>query len=100
MTQTPATATAGARRADRSLRGLMGYFFKLGMSGFGGPIALVGYISPFVMVTATAVLYARYQGLSSVHAIFLGVGPAVVAIIAIAATKLARSTNKSDPCCG
>jgi chromate transporter len=32
-----------------------------------------------------------------VHEIFLGVGPAVLAIIAIAAYKLARSTNKGDP---
>ena len=31
------------------------------------------------------------------HSLFLGVGPAVLAIIAIAAYKLARSTNKVDP---
>src|SRR6185503_20135250 len=37
------------------------------------------------------------EGLGAVHAIFLGVGPAVLAIIAIAAYKLARSTNKTDP---
>src|SRR5882762_6749654 len=27
-----------------SLRQLTGYFFKLGYSGFGGPVALVGYM--------------------------------------------------------
>src|SRR3977135_4335281 len=27
-----------------SLRELTGYFFKLGYSGFGGPVALVGYM--------------------------------------------------------
>ena len=27
-----------------SLRQLVGYFFKLGYSGFGGPVALVGYM--------------------------------------------------------
>ncbi len=154
MTPTPAISQPATQDSDRSLRGLMAYFFKLGASGFGGPIALVGYmqrdlveqrgwyteqefqqgvavaqmmpgplgaqvamwlgfleagtrgaiavtvpfvISPFVMVTATAVLYAYYQGLSWVHAVFLGVGPAVVAIIAIAATKLARSASKRDP---
>jgi chromate transporter len=32
-----------------------------------------------------------------VHDVFLGVGPAVLAIIAIAAYKLARATNKTDP---
>jgi chromate transporter len=139
---------------ERTLRGLVRYFLKLGGSGFGGPIALVGYmqrdlvedrrwyteqefqqalavgqtmpgplaaqaamwfdylhagargalavtlpfvVPPFLIVTAVAVLYAEYQGLSWVHAIFRGVGPAVLAIIAIASYKLARSTNKRDP---
>lgn len=139
---------------QRSLGGLVRYFLKLGSSGFGGPIALVGYmqrdlveergwftedefqqaiavgqtmpgplaaqaamwfgylqagargalavalpfvIPPFLIVTAIAVLYAEYQGLDWVHAVFRGVGPAVLAIIAIAAYKLARSTNKADP---
>ncbi len=138
----------------RTLRGLVRYFLKLGASGFGGPIALVGYMQrdlveqrrwftehefqqalavgqtmpgplaaqaamwfgylhagargaaavalpfvlpPFVIVTVVAVLYAEYQGLDWVHAVFRGVGPAVLAIIAIAAYKLARSTNKTDP---
>jgi len=130
------------------------YFLKLGSSGFGGPIALVGYMQrnlveqrgwfteteyrqglalaqtmpgplaaqlamwfgylhagalgaaavavPFIapaclLVIAVAVLYTNYQGLAVVHEIFLGVGPAVLAIIAIAAYKLARTTNKGDP---
>ena len=138
----------------RTLRGLVAYFLRLGGSGFGGPIALVGYmhrdlveerdwfseeefqqglavgqmmpgplaaqtamwlgyleagargaiavalpfvLPPFLLVTAVAVLYSEYQGLGAVHAIFRGVGPAVLAIIAIAAVKLARSTNKADP---
>jgi len=137
----------------RTLRGLVRYFFKLGSSGFGGPIALVGYmhrdlveergwyseeqyrqalavgqtfpgplaaqtgmwlgyleagargaaavilpfvLPPFLMVTAVAIVYAKYQGLSIVHSIFAGVGPAVLAIIAIAAVKLARKTNQRD----
>ncbi len=132
----------------------MRYFLRLGGSGFGGPIALVGYmhrdlvedrrwyseaefqqglavaqmmpgplaaqlamwlgylqagwrgavavsvpfvLPPFVIVTVIAVLYAKYQGLEWVHDVFLGVGPAVLAIIAIAAYRLARSTNKTDP---
>lgn len=138
----------------RTLRGLVCYFLRLGCSGFGGPIALVGYMQrdlvaargwftedeyrqglalaqtmpgplaaqlamwfgfleahargaaavaiPFVLppcllVTAVAVVYAKYQGLAVVHEVFLGVGPAVLAIIAIAASNLARATNKSDP---
>jgi chromate transporter len=147
-----APATKPAER--RSVRGLIRYFAKLGSSGFGGPIALVGYmhrdlveergwyseeeyrqalavgqmfpgplaaqtgmwlgyleagwrgalavivpfvLPPFLMVTAVAIVYAKYQGLAVVHDIFAGVGPAVLAIIAIAAVKLARKTNKSDP---
>jgi chromate transporter len=138
----------------RTLSGLVRYFLRLGCSGFGGPIALVGYMQrdlvesrrwftedeyrqglalaqtmpgplaaqlamwfgfleaglfgaaavavPFVLpacllVTVVAVVYAKYQGLALVHQVFLGVGPAVLAIVAIAAYKLARSTNKLDP---
>ena len=138
----------------RTLRGLIRYFAKLGSSGFGGPIALVGYmhrdlveerrwfsekefqqalaigqtmpgplaaqtamwlgylhagargavavaapfvVPPFVFVTAIAVLYAEYHGLSWVQSLFRGIGPAVLAIIAVAAVRLARSTNKTDP---
>ena len=155
--QTVETAEAvvpGRRREERSLCGLVRYFAKLGAWGFGGPIALVGYmhrdlvedrrwyteaeyqqalaigqtmpgplaaqaamwlgylergargaalvalpfvLPPFLIVTAVAVFYAEYQGLPWVSDIFFGVGPAVLAIIAIAAVKLARSTAKRDP---
>src|SRR5205814_10070893 len=60
-------------------------------------VALPFIVPPFLLVTAVAALYAHYQGLSQVESIFFGVGPAVMAIIAIAAYKLARSTNKRDP---
>jgi chromate transporter len=150
----PAEERPARPHDKRTLAGLARYFLKLGGSGFGGPIALVGYMQrdlveqrrwftedefqqalavgqtmpgplaaqtamwlgylragargaaavtvpfvlpPFLLVTAVAVLYAQYQGLAWVHAVFLGVGPAVLAIIAIAASKLARSTNKRDP---
>src|SRR3989440_2642864 len=141
-------------RPGRTLGGLVRYFLKLGAYGFGGPIALVGYMHrdlveqrswfnddeyrqglalaqtmpgplaaqlamwmgfltrgiigsaavavafvapPFVLVTAAAVIYVENQGSSVVHALFRGVGPAIVAIVAIASVKLARTTNKRDP---
>ena len=34
----------GTRGPGRTLRGLLRYFLSLGSSGFGGPIALVGYM--------------------------------------------------------
>src|SRR3954452_19899057 len=130
-----ALAPTGVRRpaGPRTLRGLVGYFLRLGSSGFGGAIALVGYmhrdlvedrrwfteqefqqglavgqmmpgplaaqtamwlgylqagawgalavaapfvLPPFLFVTAIALVYAHYEGLAAVHAIFLGVGPA------------------------
>ena len=145
-------ASAGA--GGRTLGGLVRYFARLGAWGFGGPIALAGYmrrdlvegrgwyrddeyqqglavaqtmpgplaaqlamwlayleagavgaaavamsfvLPPFVLVTGVAILYARYQGLAWVQDVFFGVGPAVLAIVAIAATKLARTTNRRDP---
>jgi chromate transporter len=144
----------GRSGSERTLRRLVGYFLRLGAYGFGGPIALVGYMRrdlveqrrwfsddeyrqglalaqtmpgplaaqlamwlgfltrgiagsaavalafvapPFVLVTTVAVIYVQQQGSSWVHALFQGVGPAIVAIIAIASVKLARTTNKRDP---
>jgi chromate transporter len=146
--------TTTAQVSERTLPALMRYFLRLGSSGFGGPIALVGYMQrdlvderkwftqaefsqalavgqtmpgplaaqaamwlgylqagargafavaipfvlpPFLIVTAVAIVYTKYQGLAAVHDIFLGVGPAVLAIIAIAAYRLAHKTNGSDP---
>jgi chromate transporter len=147
-------ARVGPAPDKRTLAGLVRYFAKLGSWGFGGPIALAGYmhrdlvegkrwytegeyqqglaisqampgplaaqlamwlgylergwrgalavalpfvVPPFLIVTAIAVLYAHYQGLTLVQDIFFGVAPAVLAIIAIASYKLARATNKRDP---
>jgi chromate transporter len=130
------------------------YFLRLGALGFGGPIALAGYMQrdlveargwyteqeylqglalaqtmpgrlaaqlamwlgyirrgwigtlivsivfagpAFLFVLAVAVIYAHYQGLSVVHELFYGIGPAAIAIITLAAMKLARTTNKRDP---
>jgi chromate transporter len=140
--------------ARESLAPLVGYFLKLGTIGFGGPVALVGYmhrdlverrrwvteetyrlalaiaqihpgplaaqcaialgyfqagllgatlvgiafvVPSFLMVLALSWLYVTFGGLWWMQALFYGVGAAVIGIIAIAAYKLARSTNKQDP---
>jgi chromate transporter len=63
----------------------------------GALITAVAFILPsFTLVLAIAVIYARYDGLAIVRALFYGIAPGVVAIIALAAVKLARTTNKRD----
>ena len=140
--------------AAASLGALVRYFLYLGTFGFGGPVALVGFmhrdlvedrrwisedeyrlgvalsqimpgplaaqlaialgffrhgvlgatavglafvVPSFVMVVAISVAYVRYGGLWWMQALFYGIGAAVIGIIAIAAYKLSRSTNKRDP---
>jgi chromate transporter len=147
-------AEAAPANGERSLQGLFLYFLRLGSWGFGGPIALAGYmhrdlvedrrwysedeyrqglavaqtmpgplaaqlamwlgylergalgallvtlpfvVPPFLIVTAVAIVYARYQGIAAVQDVFFGVGPAVLAIVAIASYKLGRATNRRDP---
>jgi chromate transporter len=145
----PATTTARASLAE-----LVRYFLYLGTFGFGGPVALIGFmhrdlvekrrwidedeyrlgvalaqimpgplaaqlaialgyfqrgvlgatavglafiVPSFLMVIAISIAYRRFGGLWWMQALFYGIGAAVIAIIAIAAYKLARSTNKRDP---
>jgi chromate transporter len=67
-------------------------------SGAFGALAVAAmFILPsFVLVLTIAVLYAHYTGLSIVQDLFYGIAPGVIAIIAIAAIKLARLTDKND----
>jgi chromate transporter len=148
---TPAGATTATRA---SLADLVRYFLYLGTLGFGGPVALAGFmhrdlvekrhwvdeeeyrlslalaqimpgplaaqlaialgyfqrgvlgatavglafvVPSFLMVVGISVAYRRYGGLWWMQALFYGIGAAVIAIIAIAAYRLARSTNRRDP---
>jgi chromate transporter len=73
----------------------LGYFQRevLGATAVG----LAFVLPSFIMVTAISIAYERFGGLWWMQALFYGIGAAVIAIIAIAAYKLARSTNKRDP---
>ncbi|GAA2577605.1 chromate transporter [Dactylosporangium fulvum] len=63
----------------------------------GALVTAATFIAPsFVLVLAVAVAYAHFQGLPVVQALFHGIAPAVMAIIAVAAYKLARLTNRRD----
>jgi chromate transporter len=136
------------------LRDLALYFLRLGALGFGGPIALAGYMQrdlqeergwitrdeyqdglaiaqtmpgplaaqlamwigfirhgvlgatlvgllfvlpPFLLVVAIAAAYVHFEGISQIRAVFYGVGPAAIAIVVLAAWKLAKSTDGKDP---
>jgi len=152
----PAIGVTAPRVAPgrEALVSLVTYFLKLGTIGFGGPVALVGFmhrdlverrrqvtedtyrlalafaqimpgplaaqcaialgffeqgllgatlvglafvLPSFVMVVLLAMAYVAFGGLWWMQALFYGIGAAVIGIIAIAASKLARTTNKRDP---
>ncbi len=140
-------------RQTVTLQALVLYFLRLGSIGFGGPIALAGYMQrdlqeergwitaeefqdglaiaqtmpgplaaqlamwigfvryrivgatlvglafilpPLLIVIGIAALYVHFEGLSQIRALFYGVGPAAIAIITLAAWKLARNTDGKD----
>lgn len=69
----------------------------LQQGAFGALAVAIAFIAPsFLFVLAVAALYAHFSGLPVVQAVFYGVAPGVMAIIAIAAYKLARLTNRTD----
>jgi chromate transporter len=66
--------------------------------GWAGALAAAAaFIAPsFLLVLLVAAIYVRYSGLAIVQSLFYGIAPAVMAIIAIAAWKLAKLTNRRD----
>jgi len=64
---------------------------------FGALAVAAAFIAPsFLLVLTVAAVYTRYSGLPIVQSLFYGIAPVVIAIIAMAAWKLARLTNKAD----
>ncbi len=149
----PSDVSAAEEAVRGTLWQLTAYFLKLGTIGFGGPVALVGYMQrdlveqrrwiddeeyklglalaqimpgplaaqlaiaigffahgvlgatlvglafvlpSFLMVLALSALYVEFGGLWWMQAVFYGVSAAVIGIIAIAASRLARKVNGRD----
>jgi chromate transporter len=67
-------------------------------AGAAGALATaVAFILPsLTLVLTLAYFYVRFQGLHFVQSLFYGIAPAVMAIIAFAAVKLARLTDETD----
>ena len=71
-------------------------YFEAGVAG--ATVAGLAFVLPsFLMVVGISLVYVAYGGLWWMQALFYAIGATVIAIIAIAAYKLARSTNKRDP---
>src|SRR5262245_5396761 len=65
---------------------------------FGATLVGLAFILPsFLMVVGISLAYIAYGGLWWMQALFYTIGATVIAIIAIAAYKLARGTNKRNP---
>ncbi|MCX6023223.1 MAG: chromate efflux transporter [Chloroflexi bacterium] len=71
-------------------------YFQAGVTG-ATLVGLAFVLPSFFMVIGLAMLYVAYGGLWWMQALFYGIGAAVIAIIAIAAYRLARSSNRRDP---
>ena len=64
----------------------------------GATLVGLAFILPsFLMVLGLSWLYVKFGGLPWMQALFYGIGAVVISIIAIAAYRLARGTNKKDP---
>ena len=73
----------------------IGYFHS---GVLGATLVGLAFVLPsFLMVLCLSWLYVAYGGLPWVQALFYGIGAVVIAIIANAAYRLARGTNKRDP---
>ena len=84
-----------------SLWQLVLYMLRLGTLGFGGPVALVGYMHRDLVeqrqwVREADYTYVRFGGIPWMQAVFYGVGAAVIGIIALSAHKLTLKSVGKD----
>jgi chromate transporter len=64
----------------------------------GATLVGLAFILPsFFMVLCLSALYVAYGGMPWMQSVFYGIGAVIIAIIAVAAYRLARGTNKHDP---
>lgn len=64
----------------------------------GATLVGLAFILPsFLMVLGLSALYVAYGGMPWMQSVFYGIGALIIAIIAVAAYRLARGTNKRDP---
>jgi chromate transporter len=63
----------------------------------GAAAVAAAFVAPsFVIVVAVGAVYSHYSSSSVVQALFYGIGPAVMAIITIAAMRLIKLTDRRD----
>jgi chromate transporter len=71
-------------------------YFQRGV--VGATLVGLAFILPsFLLVLGLSALYVAYGGMPWMQSVFYGIGAVIIAIIAVAAYRLARGTNKRDP---
>ena len=70
-------------------------YFQGGVTG-ATLVGLAFILPSFLMVLALSVGYVTYGGMPWMQSVFYGIGAVIIAIIAVAAYRLARGTNKTD----
>jgi chromate transporter len=71
-------------------------YFQGGVAG-ATLVGLAFILPSFLMVLGLSAVYVAYGGMPWMQSVFYGIGAVVIAIISVAAYRLARGTNKSDP---
>ncbi len=66
-------------------------YIRHGMLG-ASLVGIVFVLPTYLIVLVISVIYVAYNGLTIVQALFYGIGPAVIAIVAISAVRLALKT--------